>query len=310
MELPVSAVVCTHNRADYLRKALRSLTEQTLDRQRYEVIVVDNGSRDNTKQVVDEFASVPNLRYIYEPVLGLSRARNTGYQQARGTYIAYLDDDAVAAPQWLEKIVEVFETFQPPPGAVGGKSEPIWEAPQPAWLSEQFFGHLALIDWSDVPTVVDGEEKWLAGCNIAFPRHLLAQVEGFREDLGRKGVSLIAGEEVYLQRQLEALGYPIVYHPEVHVGHHVAPARLTQRYFRKHRYWMGVTRVGILQREAPLSPRRRALLVVSEIAWLLPRLLLVFVGRSPADRFRRECQMYEGLGYITGLSGGHAEAVQ
>jgi GT2 family glycosyltransferase len=310
MGLPVSAVVCTHNRSTYLRKALHSLTEQTLDRQRYEVLVVDNGSRDNTRQVVEEFASVPNLRYIYEPVLGLSRARNTGYQQARGTYIAYLDDDAVAAPQWLEKIVEVFETFQPAPGAVGGKSEPIWEAPRPAWLSDRFFGHLALIDWSDTPMVVDGEDMWLAGCNIAFPRHLLVQVEGFREDLGRKGIQLIAGEEVYLQQQVKALGYSLVYHPQVCVGHHVAPARLTQRYFRKHRYWMGVTQAGMVQRTARLSSQRRALLLLGKVAWLLPRLALVLVGRSPADRFRRQCQMYEGLGYIAGLSGMHAEAVQ
>ena len=96
MNVQISAVVCTHNRAAYLRKALQSLVDQTMAQELYEIIVVDNASTDGTKQVVSEYSGASNLRCLYEPVIGLSRARNTGWGNARGEYVAYLDDDAVA----------------------------------------------------------------------------------------------------------------------------------------------------------------------------------------------------------------------
>src|SRR3990170_3383610 len=121
MSILISAIVCTHNRAPYLFKALRSLDNQTLDSALYEVIVVDNASKDNTKEVFREFSGKTNWRYIYEPDIGLSRARNTGWRNAHGAYIAYLDDDAVACPEWLENIINVFETFKPSPASVWGR---------------------------------------------------------------------------------------------------------------------------------------------------------------------------------------------
>src|SRR5690349_21431211 len=128
MTIRISAIIPTYNRADYLGNAIQSLIEQTLPIEQYEILVIDNCSTDRTRQIVcEDFAHVPNLRYIYEPVLGLSQARNTGWQQARGDYVAYLDDDAIASSQWLEKILFTFRTVTPIPGCVGGKVEPIWE---------------------------------------------------------------------------------------------------------------------------------------------------------------------------------------
>ena len=127
MSIELSAIICTYNRADYLRKSLASLAEQTLSTDRFEIIVVDNNSNDDTKAVVqEEYAYVPNLRYIFEPVPGLSKARNTGWQNANGKYIAFLDDDAVATLRWAEIYMEVFQNWEPTPGCSGGKAEPIW----------------------------------------------------------------------------------------------------------------------------------------------------------------------------------------
>ncbi|MEE8471432.1 MAG: glycosyltransferase family A protein [Dehalococcoidia bacterium] len=98
MSIRVSAIICTHNRSDYLRQAIQSLADQTLPTEQYEVIVVDNGSTDNTRAVVEGFDHIANLRYVYEPILGLSQARNTGWQNARGEYIAFMDDDAIGYP--------------------------------------------------------------------------------------------------------------------------------------------------------------------------------------------------------------------
>ena len=187
---------------------------------------MDNASEDATPDVIREFSDMPQLRSIYEPILGLSRARNTAWQNAHGTYVAYLDDDAVASRRWLESYLEVFERVKPTPGSVGGKCEPIWEVPQPDWLADQMLTSLSVYDWSDTPITLN-EDQWISGCNIAFPLQVLEEVGGFREDLGRNGNKLLSGEETFLRRQLDARGYTSVYHPKIAVGHHISPQRLT-----------------------------------------------------------------------------------
>ena len=147
MNIDISAIICTHNRASYLIKAIQSLVNQTLDKSLYEIIIVDNGSTDDTKRIVsEEFASVRNLKYVYEPILGLSQARNTGWKNAKGKYVAYLDDDAIADSQWIEKILLTFNSVKPTHGALGGKVEPIWESPRPRWVSDSMLVAVTIVD--------------------------------------------------------------------------------------------------------------------------------------------------------------------
>jgi glucosyl-dolichyl phosphate glucuronosyltransferase len=300
MNVELTALICTRNRAAYVRKSIASLADQTLPRDQYEIIVVDNGSEDETRAVVQEFAHVPNLRYVYEPVPGLSKARNTGWQNACGEFVAYLDDDAVACREWAEKYLEVFKTFRPMPGSVGGKCEPIWEAPQPDWLSDRMLTSLSVYDWSDEPLILN-EEQWVSGCNIGYPVNVLRRIGGFREDLGRIGKKLLSGEETYVRRQLDALGLTSVYHPEIVVGHHVSPMRLNKTWFRRHAYGTGQSQALMLTIDHPLPTRRRAGLGLKKMAWVLPRLPLMVASASPADRFRRQYQVLESIGYVTAL---------
>jgi glycosyltransferase involved in cell wall biosynthesis len=99
----ISAIICTYNREEYLSAAIDSLLQQ--DFYSYEVIVVDNASSDRTREIVGERLSNPRLNYVYEPILGLSVARNTGAKEARSPILAYLDDDAVASPLWLKEFI-------------------------------------------------------------------------------------------------------------------------------------------------------------------------------------------------------------
>jgi glycosyltransferase involved in cell wall biosynthesis len=302
MSVRISAVVCTHNRAAYLRKALRSLVCQTLARELYEVVVVDNASADSTREVVAEFGDVSNLRYLYEPIVGHSRARNAGWRGAKGEYVAYLDDDAVASPEWLEKLVEVFETFEPSPGCVGGKIEAIWEAPRPDWLGDEMLGRLSIFDWSDVPVVVT-KDQWLSGCNLALPRELLQAAGGFREDLGRQGTNLRGNDDIDMRQRLDSLGRCTVYHPGIVVGHHASPERLTKKWFRRAAYWQGMSDAIMQYPDSGegLSLSRRMRLTLRKIGWALPRLLLMLIATTPAGRFRRECQLLEAIGFVSGL---------
>ena len=92
MSIRISAVICTHNRASFLRSALRSLMAQTLDPSAYEILIVDNASTDDTRSVVDgERHAQPLVRYVHEGTVGVSRARNAGWRNARAALVAYLD---------------------------------------------------------------------------------------------------------------------------------------------------------------------------------------------------------------------------
>lgn len=301
MSIELSAIICTYNRADYLRKSLKSLTQQTLPVERFEIIVVDNNSNDDTRKVtLEEYAAVPNLRYLFEPVPGLSRARNTGWQNAAGRFIAFLDDDAVAAPQWAETFLEVFTTWEPMPGCAGGKAEPIWEVPQPNWLSDRLLPILSVYDWSPQPIVLS-QRQWIAGCNIAYPRAVLEQCGGFREDLGRVGKKLLSGEEIYLRKQIDAAGYVTVYHPDIKIGHHVSPTRLQKDWFRRHAFGTGQTAVIMDRLTKPDQMGNRLLVSLRKVGWIIPRAVIMLLTPDPAKRFRREYQLREVAGYVAAL---------
>ena len=306
MNIVISAIICTHNRAKYLRKAIQSLRDQTLDPKQYEIIIVDNGSTDNTKHIVlDEFAGVTNLSYVYEPVLGLSQARNTGWKNARGKYVAYLDDDAIADSQWIEKILLTFNSVQPTPGALGGKVEPIWEAPRPGWVPDSMLVAFTIVDWSKSPTVLN-EKQCLPGANVAFPKDVIKEAGGFQVELGRKGNKLLSMEEVLLRRKLEAKGYRCYYHPEIVVWHHIPALRITRSWFIRRWYWQGVSE-AVLQihqeSPSPLERIRRVVPIVKSLLLFPRRFAKLAVPTSDPNNFKSKCLDFSRVGYIMGMIG-------
>jgi glucosyl-dolichyl phosphate glucuronosyltransferase len=306
MGVRISAIVCTFNRAPYLRKALQSLIVQTLSPEQYEILVVDNHSTDNTRQMVqEEFGHLPNLRYLYEPVQGLSQARNMGWRNATGEYVAYLDDDATACPAWLEKMLAAFDTLTPRPGCVGGKIEPLWEIPQPAWLSDALVTYLGAMDRSPTP-ITSRDELLFFGGNAAYPRALLASVGGFAVGLGRKGTKLLSGEELLLWRRLRDAGHYCYYDPAISIRHHIHAARLTKAYMLRRLYWEGVSEAISNASEHSLSTYRRRRMAGASARQLLraPKHLaeIIFPTDDPV-RFAQNGMALLQIGYILGLMG-------
>jgi len=257
VSIRISAVVCTFNRVGHVRQALRSLVDQTLAARQHEILVVDNGSRDGTVAMIrDEFGSAANLRLLHERRLGVSHARNTAWQAARGQYVAFLDDDAVAAPDWLSRILGVFETVRPQPGAVCGKVDPIWETPPPAWWPKGLLSCLTIIDWSPTPTVLNADQ-FLAGANMAFPRARLQEVGGFVTSLDRKGSNLLSLGDTYMREMIEHRGHDCYYDPGILVRHHVAAARVTKAWFRRRGFWHGVSDAAQQLHEGAIHPASR-----------------------------------------------------
>lgn len=250
----ISAVICTHNRANILQSALESLSVQTLSPTDFEVIVVDNASIDQTARVIEGFRrTIPTLHYIREDRLGLSWARNAGAAAAASPYVAYLDDDARAEPQWLEKIVQAFEHVTPASAAVGGRVWLDWDGRVPSWLPRRYWSLYTYLDLGEEGHCLRSGE-YLVGANVAFRRDVLLEIGGFDTRLGRQGTNLLSGEEAALLQRLQEAGRPIYYEPQAAVWHAVHDARRHRRWLWARLFWDGASQ-PLLERRVP-RPRR------------------------------------------------------
>lgn len=301
----ISVVICTHNRAHHLRKAIASALDQDVPAADYELLVVDNASTDDTPQVSASFAA-PNLRYVHEPQLGLCHARNTGWQTARGRYVAYLDDDAIAEPGWLAAIRDAF-AVEPTPGVVGGKVDPIWEGPRPAWLPDSIACSLTIVDWPGGPKPIsDVRVEWLVGANMAMPRAVLEEIGGFEPKLDRIGSNMLSGGDVFLQKRIIEQGHGCYYHPGMAVRHLVPSSRLEKRWFTRRYYWQGVSDAVmelIVDRPLPLGRFRSALTRTGRLLARPDDLWNLLVRSDDPLRFERRCFTLIAIGHIAGLLG-------
>lgn len=209
-----------------MRDLLQTLLEQTLVLDKYEVIVVDNNSKDNTRELVDVFAQkYSNIRYCFEPKQGLSHARNRGWQEAKGEYVGYIDDDCKAPKQWLQIAEKVIECFSP--GVFGGPYYPFYNDPKPYWFKD-LYGALYMGKES---RILDDDE-YLSGGNIFFRRELLAKTNGFNPSLGMAGRKISTGEETALQFYIRtnSPNEVIFYEPELFVYHLVPLKKMNLKY--------------------------------------------------------------------------------
>jgi glycosyltransferase involved in cell wall biosynthesis len=302
--------ICTHNRAQYLSRALKSLEGQDIGTDSFDTLVVDNASSDDTRAVVEAHADVlPNLRYVYEPQIGLSNARNRATEESSREFIAFLDDDAIADPGWVSALLSAFRTNTPAPACIGGRVDLIWEAPRPVWLPEQLLGYLSLVNWSEVTIFVNPFEQYLAGANMAFSMSKLRAVGGFDVRLGRVGRNLISGEELLVQRRLYQKGYAVLYEPRAVVHHHATASRLHRNWFYHRLFAEGVSQAmmeRILHSPQMHTDISRALAILLRTVFS-PKLLagLVWPGNGRKSVARR-CKALKQVGFAWGHLVGHA----
>jgi len=291
-----SVVICTRNRAGFLGRAIDSVLAQEYPKDRYELIVVDNGSSDGTRALVERsLISAPvRVSYHVEERVGASFARNLGIERARHEYVAFLDDDAVAGPGWLA----AFDVAIRERGAlvVGGRVEPVIEpeVEPPAWWGDRNIKRLFGLDHHHLHPgqriVAIRWPLWLGGGNSAYSKRLLQHLGGFRTDLGPTGLRRRVAEDIYLNLQLERAGVPIYYADEARVEHVVTADRLTRSYVWWRTYWSGVTRATA---EVFLGHRSDT--------GSLPKLgraaLRLLLSREPV-RTTAGCRLAYGIGYL------------
>ena len=244
----VTVCLCTRDSPGYARLCLDSLRSQSVGPQGFDVVVVDSASRAEAGAELRRLvAAMPNARLLRLERPGLSLARNAGAREATGDYVAFIDDDAAAAPDWVERIKRAVSESDPPPAVLGGRVLPVWEAPLPAWWPASLRGVLTISEWEGggeyrTAQVPAGLEPY--GVNMVVERAALLAAGGFDESLGRQPSLLLSDEDVQLAWKLQQGGRSARHDARIVVHHRIQAGRLTPDWLLARLYWQGMSTVA------------------------------------------------------------------
>jgi glycosyltransferase involved in cell wall biosynthesis len=227
--MDISIVLCTYNNADRLKITLHSLCRiQLSGAVDWELIIVDNNSTDNTKDVIHSFSDRLPIIYLYEPEQGKSNALNTGVHQARGDLIVFADDDVRPNPNWLSAFWVAYRE-RSEGYFFGGPIESEFEVGSPDEdLLRAAMPSVAGLDYGHEARSLESDECFV-GANWACPKKYLEQVGGFGAELGLNPASgkVQVGEETDLMRRLERMSVKGWYVPEASIKHFVPASKCT-----------------------------------------------------------------------------------
>ena len=301
--ISASVIVCTYNRCTSLAHTLNCLAGQNVSHQwTWEVIVVDNNSSDRTRKIVQAYQkaqAIPCLRYEIEEKQGLSHARNLGIHCACGEIVLFTDDDVCPESDWVQRVLEGMNYYGC--DAYGGYIAPVWEAPAPQWLTDRFYGFLALRIDENGPRFVTEASDMPYGANMAFRRCVFERIGVFDSNLGRKGSFLASGEEIDLFKRLIASGGNVMYYPQARVHHHIEAFRMKKKYFRR---WRFQTSYNDVQRFGIPGEKRIFGIPLYLFPKLFKAIFKTLVGHLhlPSDKaFFQEIIVCHYLGFICGL---------
>ena len=240
--MKITVILCTYNRCQSLAKALESVAASELPSGvEWEVLVVDNNSRDQTRDVVEDFCRrYPGcFRYLFEPQQGLCAARNAGIRDARGEIVAFTDDDVTVESMWLHNLTAPLQNVEW--AGSGGRILPARAFSPPPWLAlsgpHSLGGPLyAQFDLGDKARELDQPAY---GANMAFRKAMFEKYGGFRTDLGRRPGNQIGGEDTEFGHRLMAAGERLRYEPSAVVYHEVVEERIKKEFFLKSQFDYG-----------------------------------------------------------------------
>jgi glycosyltransferase involved in cell wall biosynthesis len=291
----VSIVLATYNRAASLQKTLKCFSALVYPPDlTWELLVVDNNSSDDTREVIEKFVKDAKftVRYMFEGQQGRSAALNSGIAAAAGGIIAFTDDDVLLHSEWLRNLARAFERFEC--AAVGGRIVPLWEQPKPDWL--EMDGQQAVVNFELGEEFTEIHFPPM-GANSAFRREIFAKYGLFRLDLGVSGSKhTVTCDDTEFGYRLLRGKERIMYCPDAIVYHPVDPKRTTKKYFLDWYFYNGVS----LTRTAGLPDF--GVFYFGVPRWLYRELIVNFfrwMGSIDTNRrFQQKLRTYRSFGNI------------
>jgi glucosyl-dolichyl phosphate glucuronosyltransferase len=239
----LSVIVPTRNRALFVADLLDTLAVQIPVPFPWEVLVIDNGSTDQTAQIVQEkISSLPiEIRYIYEPRPGLHNGRHRGALEGRGKYLAYLDDDILLTPTWIRGVEKLMAGQAE---AIVGRILPKWETRPPTWLATLIrgpeSGYLSLLDMGTQGFYIN--PGFVYGDNFFISAQLVFELGGFHPDsMPADQLRYRGGGESALMRRFKKAGLRAWYDPIATVYHRIPRTRASLDYLCKRAYAQGIS---------------------------------------------------------------------
>ena len=303
--MKTTVILCTYNRCKSLAKALGSIATQTLPESvDWEVLVVDNNSSDQTREVVEDFCRwYPHrFRYLFEPQQGKSYALNAGIREAKGEILAFMDDDVTVDPRWLDHLTAPLHSGEW--AGSGGRTIPTQTFIPPDWLAADgpysMMGILyAHFDLGDKPCELDRAPY---GTNMAFRKQMFATYGFFRTDLGPSSNKEIPrpNEDCEFGRRLMAAGERLRYVPSAVVYHPPPENRIQKAYFLT--WWFDYGRAMVREwgRGPAVLGIPRPYLNILKLATttMAQRIRRWMLALDPQRRFYYKCRVWVTAGQI------------
>ena len=265
--MQITVAICTWNRCSLLTQALEQMTTLTIPSGvKWELLIVNNNSTDNTDHVIESFSQRLPIRRLFEPKPGQSNARNLAVTEADGDYIIWTDDDVLVGEEWISSYCRAFKQW-PNAAIFGGSIHPWFEGEPPRWLQRTLFkvaGAYAVRQLGTEPIPLS-YNVLPYGANMAIRKTEQARYV-YDVSLGLRPNSSLRGEETTVIREMLAAGAEGRWVPEARVRHYIPKERQSTRFLRS--FFSGLGEQGVIQ-----MPEDGAPLIFGRPRWLWRRVL-------------------------------------
>lgn len=236
----ITIAICTYNRAGYLKDTLDDLAEQNIKPEKFEILVIDNNSKDGTETVCEIFSKThPDHHFICvkEAKQGLSYARNRAVKEAQTPVLLFIDDDVKLPRHFVYSAIE-YASNRPSTMCAGGRIQVSFDETNPDWIPDELMPMFGLHDLGEHDKLYPST-NFPRGGNMMIRKSIFNAFGYFDPHLGRKGNQLLGSEEKHFFEQLRKNGVELHYWANLELTHRIGPNRLEAEYLREQSMGIG-----------------------------------------------------------------------